>query len=103
MRRRIPVNAVVVTVEIERDALDRATRELNDNVVPAVSASPGFVAGYWLAPESSDGGGNLKGLGFILAETRQAAEAMVGMARSAPTPAGVTITDATIHEVVAHA
>ena len=96
------MHAVTVTVDIEADQLDNASMELQERVVPTVSQSPGFVAGYWLHPQTS-GGGPLKGSSLILAESREAVDGMAAMARSAPTPPGVTITEVTVHEVIAHA
>ena len=96
------MHAVTVTVDLDPNSLDEARAELNERVVPMVAQSPGFVAGYWLAPEGG-GGGPLKGWSIVFAETAEAAEAMAKMALSSPTPPGVTITGATVREVVAHA
>ena len=47
------MHAVVVQVTIQNP--DEALKELEERVVPMVSQAPGFVAGYWLAPEGNNG------------------------------------------------
>ena len=48
------MHAVVVRVTVnDREA---ATQGLREDVVPAVSQAPGFVAGYWTRKEGSDTG-----------------------------------------------
>jgi len=46
------VHAVVVHLTITAD-FDTDTRQLREQVVPAVSHAPGFVAGYWTREERS--------------------------------------------------
>jgi hypothetical protein len=96
------VHAVTVTVDIDPAHMAEAVTELNSRVVPTVAQSPGFVAGYWLAPETGDGG-MLRGWSIIFAESADTADAMATMALASPTPPGVTITGATVREVIAHA
>jgi len=87
------VHAVVVTVTVnDREA---ATSQLRENIVPAVSQSPGFVAGYWT--RADDGG-----LSMVVFESEDAAKAMSERVPSLVTDA-VTIKNIEVREVVAHA
>jgi hypothetical protein len=87
------MHAVVVRVAInDREA---ATSQLRENVVPGVSQSPGFVAGYWT--RGDDGG-----LSMVVFESEDAAKTMSERVPSLVTDA-VTIKDVEVREVVAHA
>jgi hypothetical protein len=88
------MHAVVVKVAIsDRDG---AVAELSDRVIPQVSGTPGFVAGYWVA--LPDG----KGTSIAVLETQAAAEALAGEIQ--PPPDGpVAIESVTVGEVVASA
>ena len=87
------MHAVVVTVTVnDREA---ATSQLRENIVPAVSQSPGFVAGYWT--RADDGG-----LSMVVFESEDAAKAMSERVPSLVTDA-VTIKNIEVREVVAHA
>src|SRR6266536_5747735 len=44
------VHANVVFVNIDATQADPARRGLHNQVIPRVSQTPGFVAGYWLEP-----------------------------------------------------
>lgn len=94
--------SVVVTVEIDPAAGERARAELEQRIVPLVKQAPGLVAGYWLDPDDPGGGQPLTGWSLVVAESREAAEAMADMARAGQTPEGVRITGATVREVIAH-
>ena len=62
------MHAVVVRVTVnDREA---ATQGLREDVVPAVSQAPGFVAGYWTRKEGSD-----QGLSMVVFESEDAANA----------------------------
>ena len=74
------MHAVVVRVTISD--FDSARQELQDRVVPAVSQAPGFVAGYWLAPEGN------QGTSIVLFESEDAAR---GAAEQLRPPETVTI------------
>ena len=49
------MNAVVVHASLPGGVNDERLAALRDEVVPMVSAAPGFVAGYWLEPDGDDG------------------------------------------------
>jgi hypothetical protein len=76
---------------------DRSVAETElEGLVPQVSGSPGFVAGYWLAFSHEEG------TAMIVFDTEEAAQALATMARSAPS-AGVTTGTVEVGEVMAHA
>lgn len=87
------MHAVVVTVTVTDTA--NAEEELRSRVVPSVSQSPGFVAGYW----TRAGNG---GLSMTVWETEDAARQM---AERVPQnmPAYVTLQNVDVREVVASA
>jgi hypothetical protein len=62
-----------------------------------VAQAPGFVAGHWT--RSKDGS---NGIGMVVFESQQSAEAASGPVRAGPTD-GVTVDDVEVREVVAHA
>jgi hypothetical protein len=87
------MHAVVVKVTItEQESSETALRE---QVVPGVSQAPGFVAGYWTRKDNS-------GLSMVIFESEEAANGMSERVRSIA-PAGVTVEDVEVREVVAHA
>ena len=89
------MHAVVVRVTVnDREA---ATQGLREDVVPAVSQAPGFVAGYWTRKEGSD-----KGLSMVVFESEDAANAAAERVRSMA-PDAVTVEDVEVREVVASA
>ena len=89
------MHAVVVRVTIkDREA---ATQGLRDDVVPAVSQAPGFVAGYWTRKEGSD-----QGLSMTVFESEDAASAAAERVRSMA-PDAVNVDDVEVREVVASA
>jgi hypothetical protein len=89
------MHAVVVTVKVnDREA---ATNNLRENVVPRVSQTPGFVAGYWVALGPEKGGRSI-----IVFESEEAA---AGVKDQITSFAGdeVTFESVDVGEVVAHA
>lgn len=92
------MHALVVMVSIAQGQLEAARKSLHDDVVPRVIQAPGFVKGYWSA--ALDGG---SGLSFVVFKTKEDAENVAQMARSNPTPPGVSITGVEIREVIAEA
>jgi hypothetical protein len=87
------MHAVVVTVTIsDREA---AESHLRETVVPGVSQSPGFVAGYWTRKDDA-------GLAMVVFESEDAAKAMSERVPSM-VPDVVTLGDVEVREVVAHA
>jgi hypothetical protein len=87
------MHAVVVKVTVnDREA---ATSHLREQVVPGVSQSPGFVAGYWT--RGDDGG-----LSMVVFESEEAAKTVSERIPSMITDA-VTLEGVEVREVVAHA
>jgi hypothetical protein len=74
------------------------TERLRSEIVPQVSATPGFVAGYWMRLP------NGKGVSIVAFESEDSAQAMVNMIRERPTvDDSVTLDSIEIGEVVANA
>jgi heme-degrading monooxygenase HmoA len=90
------MRAVVVKVRI--GDVEVAAKELHDEVVPRVSQSPGFVAGYWTRSAEGD-----DGLSMVLFESEDAARAAAERIRGGPIPDTVTMESVEIREVVEHA
>jgi Protein of unknown function (DUF3110) len=91
------VHAVVVHVTISD--FDRARQGLQEQIVPAVSQAPGFVAGYWTRSEDN------RGVGMAMFESEDAARAVAQMVESqgVPDPDAVSMDSVEVNEVVAHA
>jgi hypothetical protein len=87
--------ATIVRVTLKDEAAAMAS--LTAEVVPNVKASPGFVAGYWMAPKDS------KGLGVIMWQDEASAHAAVKMIKETPAEAPVTIESVNVREVAASA
>ena len=87
------MHAVVVRVSIsDVEANENALRE---RVVPQVSQTPGFVAGYWTRKDTG-------GLSMVVFESEDAATGFRDRLKDI-VPEGVTLEDAEVREVVAHA
>ena len=89
------MHAVVVAVTVHDQ--EGAMNHLRETVVPTVSQSPGFVAGYWVALGSEKGGRSV-----LVFESEDAARSAADQVQPAP-EGGVTIDDVDVGEVVAHA
>ena len=90
------MHAVVVRAAISD--FEKARQALQDEVIPRVSAAPGFVAGYWLEP--TDG----KGLSVVVFENEDAAREMLAMVQPGSNPSPfVTVESSEVREVVGHA
>jgi len=87
------MHAVVVNVTINDEAGSEAM--LREQVVPRVSAAPGFVAAYWTRKDD-------RGLSMSIWDSEDAANAASEMVRSAA-PEGVTVESIEVREVVASA
>lgn len=87
------MHAVVVKVAI--GDIEAAEGALREQVVSRVSQSPGFVTGYWTRKGDT-------GLSIVVFESEEAAKRAGEQVRSMA-PAGVTIEDVEVREVVAHA
>lgn len=87
------MHAVVVKVTVhDREA---AEAHLHDKVIPQVSQTPGFVAGYWTSKGDT-------GMSMVVFESEDAATGASEMIPSA-VPDAVTLEDVEVREVVAHA
>ena len=90
------MHAVVVRVAISD--FEKARESLQDEIIPRVSAAPGFVAGYWLEP--TDG----KGLSVVVFENEDAARGMLAMVQEGSSPSAfATVESSEVREVVGHA
>ena len=87
------MHAVVVKVKI--NDLQAADSHLREQVVPAISQAPGFVAGYWTRRDNT-------GLSMIIFDSEDAAK---GASEQIPSmiPDAVTLDGVEVREVVAHA
>jgi hypothetical protein len=90
------MHAVIVTVELDEAVAGNAEEMLNQQVIPAVKAAPGFVAGSWL--ERGDG----KGLSVVLFESEETARAAAPPVGLNPSP-GVIVGSVDIRAVAASA
>lgn len=87
------MHAVVIDVTIEDRAAAQAELE---QLVPQVSAAPGFVAAYWVA--LPDGTGS----SIAVFDSEASAQALVAMTEGAPAMS-VTLRRVAVGEVIAHA
>jgi hypothetical protein len=88
------MHAVVVRVTISNP--ENAEKALREEVVPRVSRSPGFVAGYWTRSGGPDG------LSMIVFESEDAARAVADQIPQGM-PDAVTLESIEVREVVANA
>jgi Transposase, Mutator family len=92
------VHANVVFVNIDATQADPARRGLHNQVIPRVSQTPGYVAGYWLEP--LDG----KGISVTLWESEQAARKAAGLIQPPSSPTtGVKVDRIETREVIGQA
>jgi len=89
------MHAVLVKVSISD--VESSEKELRETVVPRISKSPGFVAGYWTRSEDGSNGRSM--LVFESEEAARAAAERIGP----NVPEGVTFESAEVREVVATA
>jgi hypothetical protein len=91
------MHAIVVTVTISD--YESARQQLHERVIPAVKQMPGFVAGYWLAPQES------KGLSVVVFDSEEHANAMASQLRdgAVPVPDAVTFESVDVREVAGSA
>jgi hypothetical protein len=88
--------AAMVNVTIDAALQDEALAGLKSQVIPMVSASPGFITGYWLTPV--DG----KSPAMVVFETEEQARQAAPPVGPAPMP-GVTVDSVEFREVAASA
>ena len=89
------MHAVVVKVTIQD--FEAGRKNLREQVVPAVSQAPGFVAGYWTRSEDSS-----NGIGMIVFDSEESARTASDMVAAGAT-GGVTLDGVEVREVVEHA
>jgi hypothetical protein len=87
------MHAVVINVTIQDP--DAARAALRDQIVPQVSAAPGFVGGYWVGLEGD------RGVSIVVFESEDAARA--GAAQAQAPGDFVTFDNVEVGEVVANA
>jgi hypothetical protein len=90
------MHAALVTVTIDPATADAARTMLNEQVIPMVKASPGFISGYWLDPKNNEG------FSFVVFESEDQARQAAPPAGSSPGP-GVTIKSVEFRSVAGHA
>ena len=87
------MHAIIVKVTI--NDVEAATQLLQQEVVPQVSAAPGFVAGYWTRKDNS-------GISMVVFESEEAANAASERVPGGM-PESVTLESVDVREVVANA
>ncbi len=94
------MHALVVRVMIHDT--DRTREVLTSQVVPQLSAAPGFKTGYWTW---STDGGKLNGLSMVIYDSEDNARSAGDRLRAigAAAPDSVTVESAEVREVVASA
>jgi hypothetical protein len=94
--KEVKMYAVVVKVALgDREA---AQQGLDQDVVPQVSQSPGFQAGYWTWKDNT-------GLSMVIFDSEEAANQAANRVRDmvGGMAGAVTLEDVEVREVVAHA
>jgi len=92
------MHANVVFVNVDASQADPARKGLHEQVIPRVTQTAGFVAGYWLEPV--DG----KGISMTLWESEQAAREAAGHIQPASSPTtGVKLDRIETREVIGQA
>jgi hypothetical protein len=89
------MHAVLVNVTLNNP--DAAVEMLRDQIVPRVSQSPGFVAGYWY------GDGQTKGAATIILDSEENANGLVEMIQNQEGPGHAPIDNIEAQPVVANA
>jgi hypothetical protein len=89
------MHAVLVSVTLNDP--EPALENLRNEIVPRVSKSPGFVAGYWY------GDGQKRGASTIVFESEENARGFVEMVRAQEGTGHATIDSIETHPVVANA
>lgn len=92
---------LLVTVSIDPAGSEEAAKALEEQVVPAVKASPGFVTGYWFDPRQA--GSALEGYAIIVYDSEANAKQGEEMAKSSPRAPAVSFTNFEVREIIASA
>jgi hypothetical protein len=92
--------AVLIEVDTSGQPDETAgLKNLREEIVPRVSASPGLQAGYWLRPH-----GDAKGTSLVLFDSEENAEAASqGLDVGANAAPGVTVVRREVREIAASA
>ena len=93
------MHAVLIEVDVAGVARDEGLKGLREQIVPAITALPGFQSGTWLT-------GNENGLGLSLTvwDTKEHAQEMAAMFGPGSSPqAGASIGRCEVREVAATA
>lgn len=88
------MHAALVTLTIDPEQAPAAAAILTDEIMPALRAAPGFIAGHWLEPSGH------QGFSILLFETEEQARRSVPPATSWTVP-GVVIDRVDIRRVAA--
>jgi hypothetical protein len=92
------MHANVVFVSVDATQADPARRGLHEHVIPRISQTAGFVAGYWLEPV--DG----KSISVTFWESEHAARDAAGLIQPASSPTtGVKLDRIETREVIGQA
>jgi hypothetical protein len=92
------VHANVVFVTVDASQADPARRGLHKQVIPRISQTAGFVAGYWLEPLAGEG------ISVTLWESEQAARKAAGLIQPPSSPTtGVKVDRIETREVIGQA
>jgi hypothetical protein len=93
------MHAVLVEVDLGDVDRDVALKNLRGDIVPRVSAAPGFQSGSWMAPNQEG-----KGLALLIFDTEENAGRAAEMVKvgSNPQP-GATVERCEVREVAATA
>jgi hypothetical protein len=90
------MKAVVIHAAISD--FDQARQALNDETIPRIAGSPGFVTGWWLAPRD-DG----KGMAVVIFDNEEAARELLAVMQPGAQPnPHATIESAELRDVAGH-
>ena len=78
------MHAVLMPVTIEPAKLEQAQKTLQLEIIPMVTAAPGFISGCWLEPL------NGQGISLVVFDTEEQARLTAPPSGASPSP-GVTI------------
>jgi hypothetical protein len=90
------MHAALISVRVDPGAQASALTMLQEQIVPMVAGSPGFVTGYWLEPN------NDVGLSVLIFETEEQARETAPPIGPAPAP-GASVENVEFRAVVANA
>ena len=91
---------ILVEVDLDPQNTDVSRKVLREEIVPRVSALPGFVHGYWLVPQDDQGASLIL---FQTEEDARAAATSIGLTVGASPAPGVTFSRIELRGVAEHA